>query len=334
MGRPRLGVAGLFGLVAGAGAELIDIGEGGLEIEKFVVHRAPYAPDRGPIELHSLLAPAYDGSYQVRVHARAGPRLDQAGRPPWELAVESVVRAAASPPAHDEPEAAEPAATIASEAFYKACERAGIAYGPSLRVIDELHVGVSRATGHLTLPEASGKGPAAAEVQRAAVLVGALQTVEAMMSIRGDNASVVRSIDRVWIGAPTKGPIALTVSIKQAEGSEPYAWAILTDPVVGAVVARLDGIRVRPDEEGPTWSHDAGSTRSRILDMVRDAAEGPARLQVLLDYLNRLVGAILRCPRDRALEIDQPLSRMGLDSLMAVQLSGAVQVELGRTCRR
>jgi phthiocerol/phenolphthiocerol synthesis type-I polyketide synthase D len=58
------------------------------------------------------------------------------------------------------------------------------------------------------------------------------------------------------------------------------------------------------------------------------AAEPAARLQLVQAYLGEQVARVLGFSASR-LDVDQPLSNLGLDSLMAVELKNRISVDLG-----
>nr|QEO74295.1 Beta-ketoacyl synthase [uncultured bacterium] len=67
------------------------------------------------------------------------------------------------------------------------------------------------------------------------------------------------------------------------------------------------------------------STRARVM-----AAYGPAREEVVTEWVRGLVGAILGMSASRV-TVDKPLVKSGLDSLMAVELRNRIAAELGVT---
>ena len=79
----------------------------------------------------------------------------------------------------------------------------------------------------------------------------------------------------------------------------------------------------------PVQEADAGLRADRASILARLATEpAAARRAVLLDYLRAKVGTVLGIP-PAGIELDQPLTALGLDSLMAVELMTLLNVELG-----
>jgi NAD(P)-dependent dehydrogenase (short-subunit alcohol dehydrogenase family)/acyl carrier protein len=78
-------------------------------------------------------------------------------------------------------------------------------------------------------------------------------------------------------------------------------------------------------EEGDNSPHAGhpGEKRSTLL-----AAESPERHQLLRSYLIELVARVLGLSASK-LDVQQPLSNLGLDSLMAVELKNRIAVDLG-----
>jgi phthiocerol/phenolphthiocerol synthesis type-I polyketide synthase D len=70
----------------------------------------------------------------------------------------------------------------------------------------------------------------------------------------------------------------------------------------------------------------AAQTESDIIGQIL-AAESSARLPLLETYLCEQVGGVLRVPASR-LDIEQPLTTLGLDSLMAIELKNRIELEL------
>jgi NAD(P)-dependent dehydrogenase (short-subunit alcohol dehydrogenase family)/acyl carrier protein len=70
----------------------------------------------------------------------------------------------------------------------------------------------------------------------------------------------------------------------------------------------------------------ATSVESAIVPEIL-AAEASSRLSLLETYLCEQVGNVLRVPASR-LDIDQPLTTLGLDSLMAIELKNRIELDL------
>ncbi len=88
------------------------------------------------------------------------------------------------------------------------------------------------------------------------------------------------------------------------------------------LVSRL--VPTTTDEQSPTnASEQAGSA---FLHTLLDT-DGEKRWQLLLAYLQEQVGGVLRIPAQR-LDNEQPLTTLGLDSLMAIELKNRIEREL------
>ncbi len=103
----------------------------------------------------------------------------------------------------------------------------------------------------------------------------------------------------------------------------PVDWALYrqffpagTQPPLLSELAREEA------DNSPQAGHSA-EKRNTIL-----AAEPAERLQLIRSHLTELVARVLGLPASR-LDLEQPLSNLGLDSLMAVELKNRIAVELG-----
>lgn len=83
-------------------------------------------------------------------------------------------------------------------------------------------------------------------------------------------------------------------------------------------------LREQPAREGGESS--AASARLAILG--DDRTEHPARMEA---YLVHAIRQVLRIPTSKQLDLDLPLNRFGIDSLMAVELKNRVKADLGVT---
>jgi len=91
---------------------------------------------------------------------------------------------------------------------------------------------------------------------------------------------------------------------------------------VGSESPLLSQLANEEVEAQPQAAH-AGEKREILL-----AAEPAARLQLLRSYLSEQVARVLGLSVSR-LDVEQPLSNLGLDSLMAVELKNRIAVDLG-----
>ena len=103
----------------------------------------------------------------------------------------------------------------------------------------------------------------------------------------------------------------------------PVDWALYRQFFPAGTQSPLLSELAREDaDKSPDAGHSA-EKRNAIL-----GAEPAERLQLIQSHLTELVARVLGLPASK-LDIEQPLSNMGLDSLMAVELKNRIAVDLG-----
>ncbi len=81
---------------------------------------------------------------------------------------------------------------------------------------------------------------------------------------------------------------------------------------------------------GPDTESTAGLNQGSLLDSILDAEDAEQGREALAGYLREQVARVLRIP-DNRFDPQVPLNRLGLDSLMAVELKNRVELDLSLT---
>ena len=103
----------------------------------------------------------------------------------------------------------------------------------------------------------------------------------------------------------------------------PVDWALYRQFFPAGTQSPLLSELAREDADRSPEAGQSAEKRDAIL-----AAEPAQRLQLIQSHLTELVARVLGLPASK-LDIEQPLSNLGLDSLMAVELKNRIAVDLG-----
>nr|QEO74255.1 Beta-ketoacyl synthase [uncultured bacterium] len=130
-----------------------------MSVENLTFHRPLVVPDDGTRIVQTSLQADLSGGYAFHVHSRAGEGAD---KHPWALHASGTLRietAAGGPLRKDlaafRERVAEP---LPADTVYDAYARHGVAFGPSLRAVEEFRRGEGEALGRVRLPEAVERG--------------------------------------------------------------------------------------------------------------------------------------------------------------------------------
>ncbi|MDP1569399.1 MAG: beta-ketoacyl synthase N-terminal-like domain-containing protein [Vicinamibacterales bacterium] len=205
-------------------------------------------------------------------------------------------------------------ATITGEDFYARAAHAGLAYPVEARSIETLHLGAAAADARVRPATRPG--------------LGALPGIEAVAQVLAAAYASSGGTGRLEVTgcarAIATGPLPATATVTArwtAEGEGLAATAQAVDEA-GVVVLSLVGLTTTAS------ASPAARGTARLADRLREADAGDRRALVA-QFLTGAVGGILRLPAGRPIAAELPLSRAGLDSLMALQLAAVIQRECG-----
>ncbi|WP_078965735.1 type I polyketide synthase [Streptomyces aureocirculatus] len=179
-------------------------------------------PDDGVL----MVSSTDDHSREPRLHARARVRALIASRPaPLEL----------------DALAARCTQQITAEEHYTACARAGLDYGPSFRVLSELHT-----DGTHVLARYAHQSPGAPYAAHPALLDAALQAGFPLLAdlVAQGQAYLPASIGAVRVWATPSAAGCITVRERSRTENE-VCWDVTIADPDGTVTARLEGCRLR-----------------------------------------------------------------------------------------
>jgi NAD(P)-dependent dehydrogenase (short-subunit alcohol dehydrogenase family) len=149
-----------------------------------------------------------------------------------------------------------------------------------------------------------GWGPIA-DVGMLADDAGKAETLHRRIGVAAMKAEEALSALPALLAAPHAAPLLVRL------GEARLRLPIMDEPMFGAVAAR-------------ETTADAGDLRARLLAMPREEAEA-----AILRLAQEEIGRILRLPAD-AVAADAPVAGLGLDSLGALELRGALEARLAR----
>jgi acyl transferase domain-containing protein len=192
-------------------------------------------------------------------------------------------------------------------AFYSMARFAGIEYGPSFQVTDDVWVALEGVQAALTIPDGSPMERLTAILESAVQVLGA-------WTHRNGLARVV-SFGRTWLAPELPVPLRLQVTAIPCEDNSRSC----------RIAARDAESRIFLSIEAVRWEQLTGSAaipRTRNATEILEKlalAEPERRYRMTEIYLGKLLSKILGSPTVMP-NADVSMNRLGLDSLMAVQL--------------
>lgn len=131
--------------------------------------------------------------------------------------------------------------------------------------------------------------------------------------------------------APAEGIEALSQLFTQESGQVgviPIDWKLVRQFSPEVAALPLFSRVAFTEEEHPAADRSQQGSQPRLTRELLLSTEQSARAELLVDYLREIASRILGL-RQTALDPHRPLSAMGLDSLMAIELKNAIQTNLG-----
>ena len=113
------------------------------------------------------------------------------------------------------------------------------------------------------------------------------------------------------------------VAVRRSPRLWPLVLIWLLPPVLLAIDEDLCAIVVVETQLDPSADHAQNVTRDTIL-----AAPVGDRLQFVEAYLRETIGKVVGAPAAK-IALDRPLSELGMDSLMAIELTMRLEADLG-----
>ncbi|MFF8597100.1 SDR family NAD(P)-dependent oxidoreductase [Streptomyces sp. NPDC015220] len=279
-----------------------------------VVWLRPFVPAPG-LDLSVVLVPGEERiAFEVRgdgVHATG----------------EVVTGEAVAPvPVHDRHALLARLAAVPVARCYGALAESGIAYGPAMRALAEVHVGDGEVLARLRTP-----GDADGFVLHPAVLDAALHAGIALDLTEGRTA-VPFAVDRVeLLGACPAEPWAW---LRRRPGAPVFDVDLFDDE--GRVCVRLVGVSVRPLGDEPDRTRPApakapgtatGDAGARDVQTAGATPRAPGHARVVR-YLTSVVAGEVKLPAHE-LAADVPLSEHGIESVMALQIIRGLEGAFG-----
>jgi len=330
-------------------------GPGAHQIEGLKLERALVLPDDGAVTVQVVLRSDLPdwGSFRV-----LSPTQRSRPTAPWTLHASATLRPEPSREAPSEPELlardevkARCEEAVSAAEHYRAMERRGLEYGPSLKGVTQLWRRAGEALGLLSPAEAMS--PASNVHVRLGFLDACFQVLLAALPEDGGSVDLDDTYLGVALGSvrlygepETAGWCHARLRPESPEG--PWKGDSLLFSEDGRLVLEARGViierrqrRAKPEEVRP--SEELHPLVARPLVEARGASgEGPGRLsrrglltagcadrrRLLEDHLrSRVAGTLGLSPQN--LEVRKPLNKLGLDSMMALSLTNWLQAELG-----
>jgi acyl transferase domain-containing protein len=347
-GAPVLPAAAYLEMALAAARQAL--GAGPHVVSELEFHKAVLLPGAGTLGVQVILAAQAPGVARFQVWSRASGQGTDA---PAALHAAGLVRAAADAPREpDQPRSLDEIRTactdvVAAVQHYREAAENGLDFGPAFQVVERIWRRQGEALGRLHVPHALGQD-AGAYVVHPSLLDGCFQVLAAALG----HAARARPRGEAWLVVGVR-ELRLEAPVSAGEGfwghaivAEPHAVAGTLEGDValrdqsGRVVLRARGLRLRllqpreVNEEAPaagSLAPPANGAEDAAAAVLTAAAlrSTPAgeRQAVLERHLQRRVAGVLRLPPAR-LDVHRPLSTMGIDSLMAVELKNGVEREL------
>jgi acyl transferase domain-containing protein len=282
-------------------------------LEEFVPESAFKLNGIERLSVQTIVSPENEGCYRLEVHSRGA--LD------WEQKASCCVRAAAPlstaretlPDPEDLPE-------IAVAQFYDSSARMGFAYGGNLQVLERLAVARNGRAIGVIARRADSRDPV-----QWPLFEGCFQVLGAALYSRVD-------VDASGYYSPTR---IGTVRLEHGLPDRFFAvasWAKLSDGIVGRLsLFEFDSKKWFGEIADVLYVPvDAQATETKSVSVpawkTSDEGEQP---RLIRDHLQGILCGILRRSKVSSIEVDEPFQRFGMDSLMAMEFSTALQRELG-----
>lgn len=225
----------------------------------------------------------------------------------------------------------QPHESVDTASQYEAFEAVGIQYGPAFRGLREIRLDGEIVRGIVTLPVPVGDR----EPYRLhpAMLDASLQALAALLPPDQRAMWLPVSIDRVDVATSDASESLLDVCgrLRRDDANDQWIGDLQLSEANGNVVANVSGLHLRrlSSESGPTRvSTSATSDRSHSLGQPTDYADASVYEAKLLEFAQQRVAEIAELELDEVL-LDAPLTSLGLDSIMAMELQGVLETELG-----
>jgi acyl transferase domain-containing protein len=274
--------------------------DGDLEVTRLAISE-PLDVPRAGFTVQTVARPAANGAWRARV-------FSQIPGESWrEHATFVVSRAGAGPrePRDEQQAESEAHTTLDASEFYRRSDRLGVEYGHPVRALTALTLGADRASATAQVSGADGVEWRAGAIDAVEQLLGASHFTNAAAP------AAVREIERVWLRAtPPAG--AFTIHTASTDG-----WHTAGATIRDAAGIALSWEDVRLTALAQPAANQAGEA---------SAADDPAATSRLL---RKAAAQILRLPSSADIDGATPLSQLGFDSLMSLQLSTVIQQHLG-----
>ncbi|MDP2320780.1 MAG: amino acid adenylation domain-containing protein [Acidobacteriota bacterium] len=296
-GRALVPAAALVELVLNAGREAL--GSERLLVEDFAIHRP--------------LAWTHDLSRSVRVETSpAGQHVRVVVKAGSDTIAEGDVSEGAASQTGNPKKGLPPPSgdAVDVESIYAACADRGLNYGPAFRTLARVDRGETTVRAEVTLPAAvslagSMLHPALLDgcFQATAVLYPPLLPSSLYLPVRIRRLAVYRD-------AGSSAHCEAQLVDASADGAR---VDLRLDDAHGQAIASIEGLELAIGSASTIEARLRVDERPRELALATGAS---------LDAVRRIAGAILRLPPD-SVDPDVPLTAMGLDSLMAIELRSA-----------
>lgn len=194
--------------------------------------------------------------------------------------------------------------TLSSQWLYDAFARLGLEYGPAFQPIQEIHVGQEGVLARLRLPRAASEGDFGLNPS---MLDGAFQAILGLFYDQGgDEAALPFALDRLEAMAPTGEEMWAHVRKTSADGGVLKLDIDLADGE-GFVLVRLQGFSLRLMKTAPATRPPKPDVMSHLAALVAKEAALPLE----------------------DVEAESPLEAYGIDSVMIVRLTDALEQDFG-----
>ena len=323
--------AALLTMLGDAGRALF--AQTALRIGEFELHNSLYLEPSTAIMLHTVLTPVGDGGYRCAIYSQCEP-ADAAISAPWTLhAAATLAPAGAEGATHVPVPPAGQMMEIVPADFYATSRQLGFDYGSPFRVLRSLRVGPDQAAAHVQTPDVKMMAgtPGMAPIL---LLDGAFQALGALLfQLPSPALQVVTRIAAITLLgtlAADAQPQGLDVTVTLARnGSSPVAAITLCDRVTGVAVIRLDGIGFS-DVAGALSNglppQSSGRSLPEALQRLVDA-DPVDHQSLVMRRIRKLMANTMGIARDQPVLEDLPFNQMGIDSLVALHLRNAVQMD-------